>query len=90
MEESIPESWVGRHVCISVLSEVGELINPQKEFFFGRLGILTHQHVLLKAVYERGILIEFPPYDIGGGYEGGGYDSFYPWSSVVAIFPPGE
>jgi hypothetical protein len=85
MEESIPESWAGRHVYISVLSEVGELINPQKEFFFGRLGILTHTRVLLKAVYERGILIEFPHDDTGGGYE-----SFYPWSSVVAIAPPRE
>lgn len=85
MEESIPESWAGRHVGISVLSEVGELINPQKEFFFGRLGILTYDRVLLKAVYEQGILIEFPRDDTGGGYEG-----FYPWSSVVKIAPPGE
>jgi hypothetical protein len=88
MEESIPESWVGRHVGISVLSEVGELIDPGEGFFFARLGILNHRRVLLKAVYERGILIdliEFPRRDTGGGYE-----SFYPWSSVVAISPPGE
>jgi len=85
MEESIPESWVGRHVGISVLSEVGEMIDPQKGSFFARLGILTHSRVLLKAVYERGILIEFPRYDTGGGY-----DRFYPWSSVVDIAPPGE
>jgi hypothetical protein len=85
MEESIPESWVGRHVGISVLSEVGELIDPQKGFFFARLGILTYDRVLLKAVYERGILIEFPRGDIVSGY-----DRFYPWSSVVSIAPPGE
>ena len=33
MEESMPESWVGRHVGISVLSDMGELIDPQKGFF---------------------------------------------------------
>jgi hypothetical protein len=85
MEESIPESWVGRHVGISVLSEVGEMIDPQKGSFFARLGILTHSRVLLKAVYERGILIEVPL-----EYTGGGHVSFYPWSSVVAIAPPRE
>jgi hypothetical protein len=90
MEESIPESWVGKHVGISVLSEVGELIDLQKEFYFARLGILTHQRVLLKAVYERGILIEFPPYVLESGYEGGGYERFHPWSSVVDIAPPRE
>jgi hypothetical protein len=57
------------------------MIDPQKGFFFARLGILTHSRVLLKAVYERGILIE----DTGGGHV-----SFYPWSSVVNIEPPGE
>jgi hypothetical protein len=85
MEESIPESWVGRHVGISVLSEVGELIDLRKGFFFARLGIMTQSRVLLKAVYERGILIEIPPEDTGGGHV-----SFYPWSSVVNIVPPGE
>jgi hypothetical protein len=64
---------------------MGELIHPQEEFYFARLGILTYTHVLLKAVYERGILIELPRYGTGGGY-----DSFYPWSSVVDIAPPGE
>lgn len=85
MEENIPESWVGRHVGISVLSGVGELIDAREEFYFARLGLLSYQRVLLKAVYERGILIEFPRYDTGGGY-----DMFYPWSSVVDIAPPGE
>ncbi len=85
MEESIPESWVGRHVSISVLSDMGELIDPREGVFFARLGTLNHSRVLLRAVYERGILIEVPREDTGGGHV-----SFYPWSSVVAIAPPGE
>lgn len=85
MEESIPESWVGRHVGISVLSDMGELIDPREGVFFARLGTLNHSRVLLRAVYERGILIEVPREDTGGGHV-----SFYPWSSVVAIAPPRE